>query len=117
MVNPVPAQLRIDDITVVLDAPFNGTAIRRLGLYVLEAGVAWFDEVRLLFVCTAVRGCVVCTASFRAVLLAVTAAATCGTFPQQPHAHVLLVTLSAQCGLWGRGARVRCCRFTWELTR
>ena len=38
-------RVRIDDVTVALDVPFTGSAVRRLGMYMFEAGEAWFDEV------------------------------------------------------------------------
>ncbi len=39
------AQVRVDDYTVVLDAPFNGTRISRIGLYSFQQNLVWFDEV------------------------------------------------------------------------
>jgi hypothetical protein len=41
----VLVQVRIDDTTVVLNASFNGSVVRRLGLYGFDAGTVWFDEV------------------------------------------------------------------------
>lgn len=38
-------RVRVNDVTLVFDAPFNGSAVRRLGLYMFHAGVAWFDEI------------------------------------------------------------------------
>ncbi|CAE7941040.1 unnamed protein product, partial [Symbiodinium sp. KB8] len=38
-------KVRINDVTLVRDIPFNGSAVRRIGLYNYHAGVAWFDEV------------------------------------------------------------------------
>lgn len=38
-------KVRIDDVTVALDVPFRGERVKRLGLYVFDAGTAWFDEV------------------------------------------------------------------------
>lgn len=39
-------KVRINDYTVVLNAPFNGTNIKRIGLYTYHANTVWFDEVR-----------------------------------------------------------------------
>ena len=38
-------KVRVDDVTVVLNATFKGLAVRRIGLYGLDAGTVWFDEV------------------------------------------------------------------------
>lgn len=38
-------KMRLDDHTVVLDAPFVGTKISRIGLYTFHQNVVWFDEV------------------------------------------------------------------------
>ena len=38
-------QIRINDYTVVLNQPFVGDRISRLGLYTFHNNVVWFDEV------------------------------------------------------------------------
>jgi hypothetical protein len=38
-------RLRINDVTVATEQPFNGSSIRRIGLYMFHAGEAWFDEL------------------------------------------------------------------------
>ena len=38
-------RVRLDDVLVALDMPFNGSSVTRLGLYVFSPGTAWFDEV------------------------------------------------------------------------
>ncbi len=38
-------QVRIDDTTVVLNATFQGSVVRRLGFYGFDAGTVWYDEV------------------------------------------------------------------------
>lgn len=37
--------LRVDDVTLALDQPFAGSAVKRIGLYMFGGGTAWFDEV------------------------------------------------------------------------
>ena len=38
-------RVRIDDQLVAMDMPFHGSAVTRIGLYMLDAGEAWFDEI------------------------------------------------------------------------
>lgn len=38
-------KVRIDDYTVALDQPFNGSRISRIGLYTYHQAVVWFDEI------------------------------------------------------------------------
>jgi len=38
-------RIRIDDQLVALDMPFHGQAVTRVGVYLFDAGEAWFDEL------------------------------------------------------------------------
>ena len=38
-------KLRLDDITLVTNAKFNGESVRRIGLYVYDASTVWWDEI------------------------------------------------------------------------
>ncbi len=38
-------RVRIDDELVALDMPFVGATVSRVGLYLFDAGEAWFDEI------------------------------------------------------------------------
>ena len=40
-------KIRLDDITLVTNARFNGESVRRIGLYVYDAATVWWDEIYL----------------------------------------------------------------------